>query len=435
MSVDAALVRAFGQDVGAVLWDPDRQVAEFEFDPPFLRTGLDLAPLTMPLDAARAGRRRWRFPALSRDTFHGLPGLLADALPDHFGNRLIDAWLARQGRPADSFGPVERLCYTGRRAMGALEFEPALRGDDAASTPLEIEELVALARLVVADRETVRGDLSRAPDDALADLLRVGTSAGGQRAKAVVAWNPATGELRSGQLDVPPGFEHWLLKFDGVSDAALGDGEGYGRIEFAYHHMAIAAGITMEDCRLLEEGGRAHFMTRRFDRTPDGGKVHVQTLCALLHADYRAAGATSYEEALQALRRLRVPHPQVEQMYRRAVFNAVARNQDDHTKNIAFAMDAGGAWSLAPAYDVTYAHNPRGVWTSRHQMTFAGRRDGITRADLHAVAASAGVKRPDRIIDAVVAAVAAWPAHAAAAGVPDALAAHVGSEHRLLGDA
>lgn len=431
MTVRAARVTAFGLEVGAVLWHEDRAVGEFEFAPEFLREGLDLAPLTMPLAEARAGRRRWEFPALPRDTFLGLPGLLADALPDRFGNQLIDAWLARQGRPTDSFGPVERLCYTGRRAMGALAFEPALRADDDASVPLEIDELVALARAVVSDRASVSGDLLQAPETALADLLRVGTSAGGQRPKAVVAWNPTTGELRSGQLDVPHGFEHWLLKFDGVSDDSLGDPAGYGRIEYAYHLMALAAGIDMTECRLLTEGGRAHFMTRRFDRPAGGGKLHLQSLCALAHLDYQSAGATSYEQALQVMRRLRLPHDQIEEFYRRLVFNAVARNQDDHTKNIAFLMDRDGTWSLSPAFDVTYAHNPRGVWTSRHQMTFAGRRSDIDRDTLLAVARSADVRRAPRIIDQVTEAVAAWPHFADQAAVPDPSRDQIASEHRL----
>ena len=432
MSNRAARVVLFGREVGAVLWHPDRRVGEFEFAPEFLRAGLDLAPLMMPLESARAGRRRWSFPSLGHETFLGLPGLLADALPDRFGNQLIDAWLARQGRPAESFGPVERLCYTGRRAMGALEFEPAIRGLDAEAVPIEIAELVDLARAVVAERASMHGDLAAAPESTLLDLLRVGTSAGGQRAKAVVAWNPATGELRSGQLDAPDGFEHWLLKFDGIDDSSLGDPAGYGRIEYAYSLMAVEAGLSMTPCRLLLEGDRAHFMTRRFDRTPDGGKLHMQSLCAVGHFDYRAAGAYSYEQALQVARRLRLPYPDMEQLYRRAVFNVVARNQDDHTKNIAFLVDASGEWRLAPAFDVTYAHNPAGRWTSRHQMTLCGKRSEITHDDLVELARGVGVKRADAIVAQIVAAVVDWPRYASEAGVPQRELDAIAADHRHL---
>ncbi len=436
MTLDAARVVLFGTDVGAVLWHPGREVAEFEFAPEFLRRGLDVAPLSMPLADLRAGHRRWEFPGLRGETFLGLPGLLADALPDRFGNRLIAAWLARQGRTAASFGPVERLCYTGRCAMGALEFEPALRLLGSDSEPIEIAALVELAGAVVSERATLSGGLEDdpedAPEDALLDLLRVGTSAGGQRAKAVVAWNPTTGQLRSGQLAAPSGFEHWLLKFDGVDHAELGSPRGFGRIEHAYAAMAVEAGLDMMPCRLLEEGGRAHFMTRRFDRTATGGKLHLQSLCAIGHYDYCAAGAYGYEQALQVARALRLPHPDLEEIVRRAVFNVVARNLDDHTKNLAFLMDADGVWRLAPAYDVTYAHNPAGRWTNGHQMTIAGKREDITYADLVDLARSASVKKRAELIDGVVASVGEWRRFADASRVDEQAADRIAADHRLL---
>jgi len=427
--VDAAFVKLWGRTAGAVAWDEQRGVATFEYDPDFLDSGLDLSPLHMPLAAARRGGVRFSFPALPRATFMGLPGLLADALPDRFGNHLIDAWLAAQGRRREDFSPVERLCYVGSRGLGALEFAPALRGVPEAAAPVDIAELVTLARDVLRERAGLSTSL-QAGTGAIADILRVGTSAGGARAKAVIAINDTTGEVRSGQCEAPPGFVHWLLKFDGVNDRALDDPEGYGRLEYAYHLLAVAAGITMSECRLLEEGGRAHFLTRRFDRPPDGGRLHLQTLCGLAHLDYNDAGAHSYEQAFAVARELRLPYPEMAELYRRMVFNAAARNQDDHTKNLGFLMDARGDWSLAPAYDVIYAYNPDGLWTGRHQMSMAGKRDGITRDDLLAVARTVGVKKADAIIDQVRGALAEWPRQAERAGVPAGQSARVAATFR-----
>jgi serine/threonine-protein kinase HipA len=409
-----ASVHLFGSRIAAVTWMAARECAVFEYDGDFLRSGIEVAPLLMP-----AARQRYEFPQLPRDTFKGLPGMLADCLPDRFGNKLIDQWLALQGRSAASFHPVERLCYLGSRAMGALEFVPS-EGQAESDEALEIPALVELANEVLSERKNIRVSLRKA--DAMAGILRVGTSAGGARAKAVVAWNRETGEMRSGQIDLPPGYGAWLLKFDGVSanrDKELADPLGFGRIEYAYHLMAVAAGIEMSECALFEENGRAHFLTRRFDRPDGGGKLHMQSLCALAHYDFNQAGAYSYEQAFQVGRRLALSQYELEQLYRRAVFNVIARNQDDHTKNIAFLMDRRGEWRLAPAFDVTYAYNPDGAWTSQHQMTLSGKRDGFSRADLLAAASFADIKnrRALDIHEEVFSAVKRWKSFAQKAGI------------------
>jgi serine/threonine-protein kinase HipA len=413
-----------------VAWDDERRLATFEFDPDFLDEGLDLAPLKMPWAQARRAQARFNFPGLPIETYRGLPGLLADALPDNFGNSIIDAWLARQGRTAESFSPVERLCYTGRRAMGALEFEPAVVGALDESVPVEVGELVVLARSMLDNRAELQTNLETDTSDALLDIIRVGTSAGGGRPKAVIAVNDATGEVRSGQVEAPEGFDHWILKFDGVRDSQLGEPAGYGRIEFAYHKMATASGIEMAPCRLLEESDRAHFMTRRFDRPGSGRKLHLQSLCAVAHFDFNAAGAHSYEQAFQVMRELRLPYPDAAQQFRRTVFNIMARNQDDHTKNIAFLMDTDGQWRLSPAFDVTYAYNPDGDWTNRHQMTLAGKREGFPREDLLTVGRKMSIKKCEDVLAEVREAVARWPEFAAAAGVPEERAAAIGATHR-----
>ena len=425
-----AIARLWGQDIGAVSWLPDRELAAFEFEPRFLALGLDVAPLVMPRAEARG--QVFVFPTLNRETFMGLPGLLADALPDKFGNALIDAWLARTGRVIAEFNPVERLCYMGDRGMGALEFRPALNTDLKRRVSVDIAELVALAREVTAarDRLDARVGSGDGPDaEALRDILRVGTSAGGARAKAVIAMNGA-GRILSGQGPVPEGYDHWLLKFDGVADLLLGKTRDHGRIEYAYSLMASAAGITMSECRLLEENGRAHFLTKRFDRWALG-KRHLQSLCGLAHYDYNAPGAYGYEQVFAVMRELRLPRAEAVQQYRRILFNVVARNQDDHTKNIAFLMDQDGQWRLAPAFDMIYAHNPGGRWTSRHQMTINGKRDGFTRDDLLAVGRSLGIHAPDRMLGEIVDVVARWPDYARETGVNPARAREILSTLRL----
>ena len=423
----------WGRRIGAALWDDRRDIGAFEYVPEFTRSGIEPAPLVMPL---RPGV--FEFPDLPRGTFKGLPGLLADSLPDKFGNLLINRWLAEQGREPGSFNPVERLCYTGRRGMGALEFEPSTRtasqGPDRA---VDISGLVDLADRIVKDRLELKGRLTGTDDQlALDDILRVGTSAGGARAKAVLAWNPATGEFRSGQLDLSAGFEPWLLKFDGVSENAdkeIADPLGYGRLEYACHLMAREVGISMADCRLHEEGGRAHFMTRRFDRTPTGGKLHMQTLAALRHFDFNQPRAYSYEQAIETIRRLGLGHPAREEMVRRALLNIVIRNQDDHVKNIAFLMDKAGTWSLAPAYDVVYAYNPSGAWTSQHQMSLSGKTDGFELDDLIRFGRFADIKpaRLKALLGDILAAAGNWSHHVSQAGVPDRLAGTAQSFFRL----
>jgi serine/threonine-protein kinase HipA len=370
------------------------------------------------------------FPELNRVTYHGLPGLLADALPDRFGNRIIDAWLARQGRSERDFTPVERLCYMGVRGMGALEFKPAIGPRAAKSVPLEVAELTHLVSDIFRHRTQWVVNLKGSKAEALNTIIRVGTSAGGNRAKAVIGWNPKTQEVRSGQAALPSGFEPWILKFDGVADGALGDPQGFGRVEYAYHKMALNAGVTMAPCRLLEENGRAHFMTRRFDRSEDGGKIHMQSLCATAHYDFNAAGEYSYEQALSVIQRLNLGYPAVQELFRRMVFNVAARNQDDHTRNIAFLMDRDGVWRLAPAFDVVWAYNSKGTWTNRHQMTVNGKRDAFNRSDLLAVADTFGIKGAGAIVDRAVEAVAGWGTTAKECGVAPSLIMRIAATHR-----
>ncbi|WP_339870589.1 HipA domain-containing protein [uncultured Brevundimonas sp.] len=415
-----AAVNLWGRRIGAVSLAEGADVATFAYEPAFLRSQIEVAPLSMPLSD-----RIYSFPGLNPESFYGLPGMLADALPDRYGHTLINAWLATQGRTPDSADAVERLCYMASRGMGALEFTPAAGPRTRKSERVHIETLVELASEVLTNRNTLQVSF-RDPDkaDALREILQVGASAGGARAKAIIAWNPATNEVRSGQVDAGDGFGYWLLKFDGVSDnrdRGLADPQGFGAVEFAYSEMAKAAGITMTDCRLLPEGGRRHFMTRRFDRTETGGKLHMQSLAALAHYDYCSPDSYTYEQAFQVMRQLSLPMDQMEELFRRMTFNVVARNQDDHVKNIAFLMDRNGVWSLSPAYDVTWALDLTNQWLRQHQMSVNGRRKDISRADLEACAATASINatRARAIIDEVVATVADWPRFAEAAEVDD----------------
>ena len=427
-----ARVNLWGRMIGAVIWDAERDVAVFEYTPEFAASRIEVAPLTMPLR-----RGVFDFPALPRETFKGLPGLLADSLPDKFGNLLIDRWLAEQGRTPDSFNSVERLCYTGTRGMGALEFEPSRGTPGLAGRALDIAPLVELAQRVIHDRQALGGQLDGEDDrDALRDILRVGTSAGGARAKAVLAWNETTGAFHSGQVEAGSGFTHWLMKFDGVSgnaDKEVADPLGYGRLEYACYRLALDAGVEMGRSRLHEEGGRAHFMTRRFDRTDTGEKLHMQSLCAMRHYDFNLPRAYSYEQAIETIRLLGLGPEAIEQQVRRALLNIVIRNQDDHVKNIAYLMDKSGQWRLAPAFDVVYAHNPDGQWTHQHQMSLAGKTRGFELDDLVRFGRYADLKpaRLKRMLNDILAAAENWAAHAKAAGVPDSLARRARAGFRL----
>jgi serine/threonine-protein kinase HipA len=413
-----AEVRLWNTTIGAVSLESGSPVASFEYSPDFIQSGIQVSPLVMPLS-----NRIYRFPALPAETFHGLPGLLADSLPDRFGNSLIDAWLARQGRSAGSFNAVERLCYTGTRGLGALEFHPVTGPDQGDTGKIDIARLVELASNVLKEREKLQGAFT-GDEEGMKQILRVGTSAGGARAKAVIAFNPVTGEIRSGQVQASENFEYWILKFDGVTnrDHELNDPQGFGAIEYAYYRMAQSAGIVMSECHLLEENNRRHFMTRRFDRTAEGKKIHMQSLCALAHFDFNAPGAYSYEQAFSVIRRI-IPDPvdALEQMFRRMVFNILARNQDDHVKNTAFLMDRKGAWTLAPAFDMTYSYNPGGLWTGSHQMTLNGKRDGFIIDDFFQAAKSAGLRRSltDQAFNDVKTALLRWEEFAIMSKIPE----------------
>jgi len=426
-----ANVMLWGRRIGAVSWIPERGLGVFQYDPEFVSSGIQVSPLTMPLR-----ERPYEFPALARETFSGLPGLLADSLPDKFGNALIDAWLARAGRRPDSFNPVERLCYLGQRGMGALEFEPLILPQAKRNEALDVAELVKLANAVLNQREQLGGQLNGENDQQqIEDIIRVGTSAGGARAKAILAWNSATGEFRSGQVKQSEGFTNWLIKFDGISgnrDKELADPQGYGQIEYAYYLMALEAGIQMSECRLHQEGGRSHFMTKRFDRSDSGHKRHMQSLGAMMHFDFNQAGAYSYEQALMVIAQLGLNRQAREQQFKRAVFNVLARNQDDHVKNIAYLMDKAGQWQLAPAYDMVYSYNPSGAWTGQHQMSINGKRDKFLLDDLLALASVADIKakQAKAIIAEVANAVAQWQGFAELAGVNQETADSIQNAHR-----
>lgn len=408
----AAYINLWGKRVGAIVWNPDTNISSFEFDPDFKKLSWDVSPIVMPISSEEI----FAFPELQKSTtFKGMPGLVADVLPDKFGTTLINAWLTQSGRAANSMNPVEMLCYIGTRGMGALEFEPAqAKGPDTA-TKVDMESLVDMAGKVLNTRSGFTANLSE--EKALFDILKVGTSAGGARAKAVIAYNELTGEVRSGQSKVPKGFGHWLLKFDGVSDYQLGSTAGYGRVEMAYHLMAKDCEIEMMECRLLEENGRAHFMTKRFDRTPDNEKLHIQTFCALMHYDFNEIHTFAYEQLFQLMRVLRLPYPQAEQLYRRMVLNVIARNCDDHTKNFSFIMNKRGEWRLSPAYDVCHAYSPDSIWVSHHALSVNGKRQNITRNDLLSVAQQMNIKKADSIISQVAEVVSRWPEYAKETGV------------------
>lgn len=415
-----AEVVLWGTTIGAVSWDQMKGCATFEYSKALQGSGIEPSPLKMPV-----ANIPYTFQSLNKESYKGLPGMLADMLPDKFGNALIDQWLVRQGRDESGFNPVERLCYIGQRGMGALEFLPTVGKTKASTAEVDVAAITELASEILQARAM---DLAlhagRLDTEEMTQILEIGTSAGGARAKALIAWNQATGSIRSGHIPPTSGYEYWLLKFDGVSenrDKELADPQGYGRIEYAYSELAKAAGIAMTECRLFEEGGRAHFVTKRFDRDKDGRKTHMQTLCALGHYDYQLPGGTSYEQAFSVCSALGLPMQDKLQLFSRMVFNVVMWNRDDHTKNISFLMDRDGVWSLAPAYDLMFAYNPVGSWTAKHQMSINGKQERIDREDLLACAKTAGLNQAKcrKLIDKVVAVAKKWPAYASMAEVEE----------------
>ncbi|MES2330389.1 MAG: type II toxin-antitoxin system HipA family toxin [Bacteroidota bacterium] len=428
--ITTAFINIWNKRVGAIAWDADTGLASFEFEPAFLANEWDLSPLKMPI--AGAAGRVFSFPELrNTTTFKGLPGLLADVLPDKYGNSLINAWLSRNGRPANSMNPVELLCFIGKRGMGALEFEPVIPNTNSGATKIELESLVNIAQEILSGRQDFNTNLSSDEAKALSDILKIGSSAGGARAKAVIAFNPDTKEIRSGQADAPKGFTHWLLKFDGVTDEQLGTSSGYGRVEMAYHLMAKEAEIEMTECRLLEENGRAHFMTRRFDREHKE-KLHIQSFCAIAHYDFNEVVSFSYEQLFETMRSMLLPYTDAEQLYRRMVFNVMARNCDDHTKNFSFSMDKTGKWKLAPAFDVCHSYRPGSVWLSQHSLSINGKRQNITRDDLLAIAKNMNIKKAGAIINQVNDVVSRWNDFAGRTNVNAELEAAVGKTLVLL---
>ena len=413
--VDVAQVKMFGTTVGSVSWNDRYGVARFEYDPDFVKSGIQPSPILMP---AREGRV-YSFGDLNHETFKGLPGMLADSLPDTYGRALFDKWLALTGRTSSN--SIESLCFMGRRCMGALEFEPAIEVTSGSGPRIELDSLIAVAREALTEKDSFQANLDDDRKAAIAEILRLGTSAGGQRAKAIIAYNKKTGEVRSGQVDAPAGFDYYLIKLDGVSaTAGFRETENFGRLEYSFAKLVRACGIDMTECSLIEENGRAHFLTRRFDRAC-GEKVHMQTLCGIAHYDYRLLRGYSYEQAFNVMRGLHLSYQEAQEMYRRVVFNVVVRNQDDHTKNISFLMDKLGKWRLSPAYDMGYAYNPNGSWTSAHQMSVNGKFDNITRTDLMELAARNNIRNASQIIDEVCSVCAGWPTIAKECDVPQAM--------------
>jgi serine/threonine-protein kinase HipA len=423
--VTSAFINLWDRRVGAVAWNAQSGLAAFEFDPAFLENQLDVAPIMMP--AANARNRIFTFPETrNNNTFKGLPGLLADMLPDKYGNALINAWLASQGRPPDSMNPVEMLCFIGKRAVGAMEIEPALQPTFDKLAKIEIDSLVELADDILNQRKSFQTKLNDDQAKALTEIIKIGTSAGGARAKALIAFSPETLEVRSGQTMAPKGFSYWLLKFDGIADSESRITKGYGRAEMAYYLMAEDAGILMTECRLLEENDRAHFMTKRFDRTDDGQRIHLQSFCALRHFDYNMVGYYSYEQLFETMRMLERPYPEAEQLFRRMVFNVLARNCDDHTKNFSFLMDRSGNWKLSPAYDICYSYRPDSHWVSRQSLSINGKRQEFSVEDFLAVARQMNIRKAPAIIIDILGIVADWEHYAARTNVDEPMKKHIG---------
>lgn len=418
--VDVARVNLYGHPIGSVRWDPRYEIAQFEYDPSFVQLGIEPSPLMMPVREGRV----YSFGELNKTTFKGLPGMLADSLPDTYGRALFEKWLGLTGRTSGN--AIETLCFLGKRCMGALEFEPAIESIDT-DIRIEVNSLVDVAREALADKSGFNVNISSDKKAAIAEILRLGTSAGGQRAKAIIAFNKETGEIRSGQAEAPDGFDYYIIKLDGVSaTAGFKETENFGRLEYSFSHLIKKCGIEMAECSLIEENGRAHFLTKRFDRI-NGQKVHMQTLCAIAHFDYRLLRAYSYEQVFTVMRGLRLSYKEAQEMFRRMVFNVVVRNQDDHTKNISFLMDRGGKWRLSPAYDMGYAYNPDGQWTSSNQMSINGKFSGITKDDLLECGAKNKIKNAAQIIEEVCQAASMWPEIARQNEVPQKMVEEIKS--------
>lgn len=409
--METAFITIWGERVGAVAWNQKTGIAGFEYDPIFKRLNINLSPIKMPIQSSK---NIFSFPELRQNinspynTFKGLPGLVADVLPDNYGNQLINMWLASQGRAVDSLNPVEMLCFIGSRGMGALEFEPTSIQEGKRSFSIELDRMVDLAQRLLSEKESFVSNIDKEEESAVMEILKIGTSAGGARPKAVIAYNEKTGAVRSGQTNAPKDFEHWMIKLDGVHAIQLGASKGYGRVEMAYHNMAKACGIEMMPCKLLEENGRAHFMTKRFDRSGSNTKHHIQSFCAMQHFDFNLVNNFSYEQLFQTMRTLKLSYPEIDQMYRRMVFNVLAKNCDDHTKNFSFILKQNTKWALAPAYDICHAYRPGSEWVSRHALSINGKRDSITKVDLLQIAKTVNCSKANEIIDEVNQAVNRW---------------------------
>lgn len=416
-------VRCWGYDVGALALDPRTGYYAFEYYPAFQKSDIELAPLTMPL--SQSGPRV--FPNLPTSTYHRLPAFIADSIPDDFGNNLINAWMAQQGISRSQITPLDRLAYMGKRGMGALEFYPTAIDQAYAPSALEMSTLVTTARKsLVLD---LTGNEAKGFELELAQLISVGTSAGGARAKAVVGFNEHTKEFMSGQFSVPADFSHWIIKFDVPSPQEAGNSHEYGRIEYAYHLMAQQCGIDVTDAQLFEVAGRAHFMTKRFDRDDDGSRHHVQTLCALAELDFNVRGVHDYGQLFLAATELGLPFETNDEIFRRLVFNVAASNKDDHTKNHSFILKQGHFWELAPAYDVTHAYGTwPGAWTAQHSMGVNGKFNDIERQDLVDLGRRFSVRAPERVIDGIVDTLSSWPDFARMAGLSDSEQDRVGKD-------
>lgn len=432
--VEVAEIYIWEHFVGAILWDEKRQLGSFEYATDFIGTGWELSPLKMPLSK---GARIYDFPELRKskedavDTFKGLPGLVADSLPDRYGNQLIDIWLSQQGRPPSSMNPIEQLCFIGNRGMGALEFQPSNFDNSDFNNTIEISTLVKTAHSMLQKRQQFETNLHQDQQKAVQEILKLGTSAGGARPKAVIAYNPKTGSIKSEQNTTSKDFEQWMIKLDGVSDSQFGTSSGYGRVEYAYYLMAKACGIEMMESELLEENNRAHFMTKRFDRHQDQ-KHHIQTFCGIQHFNYNHLFSYSYEQLFQTMRMLRLPYPDAQQMFRRMVFNVLASNCDDHTKNFAFRLRKDSQWELAPAYDICFSYDPKNIWVSQQTLSINGKHQNINKADLLTIAEENNIKKATNIIFEISEEIKRWKSYATKAKVNKDLANYIQTYIRPL---